>query len=136
MTNGPIRSASVIPLDRYTGSLHNMQGAMKDYFQTLTFTQVFKTVVNHEVMEDRVQNVFQGVKVPLRPQALAMKPEGQRAWRWFNIFAYPDLELKTDDVIELPDPAGGAAVQYRVMAKESWSEYGYVRYEIAEGFQE
>lgn len=67
-------------------------------------------------------------KTPLKPQQIAIKPEGERAWRWVEIFMMADQIFSVKDVLIVDE------MQYRIMAVENWREYGYCRYEAVEDF--
>jgi len=124
----PIFSASSIPLSNGQGNLPNVQGAMLEWFQTLSFVQIVKSIVNFQVVETETTTVFQGVRQPFTAQQLLMKPEGQRLWKWETIHSFPDLQLKPDDRIIF------GTLKYRVMQKSDWKEYGYIEYQIIEDF--
>jgi hypothetical protein len=125
-----IRNASSIPLSANPGTLPDVSGALADWFQPLTFTQIVKTVVNYQAVETETSTTFMGVRQPFSAQQLLMRPEGQRKWKWETIHAYPDLTLDVDDIITF------SGVKYRVMQKSNWAEYGYVEYAIVEDYTE
>ena len=57
----PIINAKDIPLNQGTGTVPNVSGAMRNWFQTMTFEQVTKSVVNFKVVETKVSIDFMGV---------------------------------------------------------------------------
>jgi hypothetical protein len=126
---GPIHNASDTLLTANPGTLPNVQEAMASWFQTLTFTKIVKTVVNFNAVEVRTNFAFQGVRQPFTSQQLMMKPEGQRKWKWEMIHAYPDLVLQPDEIIIFN------GLNYRVMQKYDYTEYGYVQYDIVQDYQ-
>jgi hypothetical protein len=63
------------------------------------------------------------------PQELALKMEGERNWRWSLIHILPNVDLQNNDLITL------FGIQYKVMKKEAWFQYGYLAYYVVEGFQ-
>lgn len=124
-----IFSASSVPLNQNPGSLPNMQDALTDWFQPLYFTQIVKTVVNFQVVETPTITQFMGVRQPFSAQQLMMRPEGQREWRWEMIHCYPSLVLRPDDIITFNN------VNYRVMHKWDYTEYGYIQYDIVQDYE-
>lgn len=102
----------------------DVSGALQDWFQAMTFGVVTKTVVNFQVVEDKVDFTFQGVWQPLSGRRLQMKPEGQSTWNWFLLHAEPALVLALDSVVIYLD------IQYRVMAQKDYRLNGYVEYEL------
>lgn len=102
--------------------------ALYGLLQPMTFTTIAKSVYQGLVTELQTNVSVRCSRQPFSPQRLALKPEGQRAWRWELLFADPSLVLSPDDRVIF----GGRP--YRVMAKYDYKEYGYVQYEIAEDF--
>lgn len=112
----------------YSG-LPQVGNVLPSWFQTLTFDVLSKSVVDYEIQEVATTITTQGVRQPMTAQQLAIKPEGQRAWKWETIHCLPDVVLKIDDIVIFED------IKYRVMQKWDWKEYGYVQYEICEAYQ-
>jgi hypothetical protein len=106
-----------------------MTAAFGAWSQNFTFECITKQLENFQTVERKRAINFRGVIAPLKVRQLEIKPEGQRAWRWLEVHAKTCLALKIDDEIIYK------CVRYRVMAVHDWSDYGYFRYEIAEGFQ-
>lgn len=123
-----IQNAKDVPLNRNPGSLPDLSGALLSWFQPMDFTLITKAVVNAQLTEIEVPYSYMGVRQPFTVQQLLIKPEGQRSWKWETIHAYPELNLKTDDIIVFN------AVTYRVMQKLDWSEYAFVEYHICEAY--
>lgn len=109
-------------------ALPNMASAVSAWMQSLSFSLVTKTIVDFVETETLITVLTKGVRVPLKPQELLIKPEGQRSWRWEHIFALTTLELNIDDIIIFDSR------KYRVMSKSDYSEYGYIDYQICESF--
>lgn len=117
-----------VPLNANPGGLPNVSEALLDYFRQLTFTTIVKTVSNNQLLETPTSVVFMGTRQPLSPAKVAMKPEGQRTWRFEQIHAFPSLQLSPDDQITF------GTTLYRVMAKLDYKEYGYVEYHITQDY--
>lgn len=124
----PIFNASDVLLDQNTGTLPNMGDALQNWFQPMTFSVVTKVVVNFDVVETKADVAFQGVWQPLSAAQLQLKPEGQRAWTWFQVHASPGLSLSPDDVVTY------LGIQYRVMAKYDYLIYGYNAYHLVNDY--
>jgi len=74
--------------------------------------------------------VFQGVIQPLSPKAIALKPEGQRAWTWLQIHCFAgSLNLTTNDRIIY----NGS--RYKVMAVLDYSLNNYIEYHVVRDYQ-
>ena len=130
MSLGPIHSAKDVTLKAGQGTVPNVVEGMYDYFQKLTFTQMVKSIVNFDVVETEVSTEFFGVRQVFTPQELAMLPIGERDWKWESIHAFPTLQLVPDDRIFFN------SVAYRVMKKSDYKEYGYIRYDIIQDYEE
>lgn len=112
----------------YSG-LPQVGEVLPSWFQTMTFDVVTKAVVNYEVQEVLSSITTQGVRQPMSAQQLAIKPEGQRAWKWETLHCLPDVKLRVDDVVIFN------GVKYRVMQRWNWSEYGYLEYHICQAYE-
>lgn len=110
------------------GTLPNMQNAIADWFQTMTFQKVVKTTVNFVLVEALTTFSAMGVRQPFTPQQLLMKPIGQRQWKWETLHCYPDLILDPDEIVLF------LGTKYRVMQKLDWKEYGYLEYHLVEDY--
>lgn len=110
-------------------TLPDVSGALFNLFHTVQFIRVIKNIVNYQVTETYAPSYFHGVVQPFTPQQLAIRPEGQRDWRWFMIHALPGLKLSPDDVIYIDD------LRYRVMALNDYAKYGYVEYQVIQDVQ-
>lgn len=114
------------PINVQTGSIPDVSGALKDWFQPMTFTLVEKETVGFQVVETATDITFQGVIQPLSGRRLQLKPEGERAWNWSLLHAEPVLTLQVDDVVIY------LGVQTRIMSRKDFGIYGYVEYEIVQ----
>ena len=123
---GPVQLGSAIPINN--GNCPRMIDGLLDWFQPITMIRITKTVVNFQNVEVQVPTTFYGVKQPMRPQSLNMRPIGQRQWKWYDIFSYPTLILVPDDIIQID------GVKFRIMDKTDWKEHGFVHYTCIEDY--
>lgn len=128
--HGPIKNGADTTLDLMTaGSVPSTGEALTDWMQPMTFGLVTKTVVGFQAAE-AVQTIsFQGFTTPGVPRRLNLKPEGQRAWTWFVLYADPSLKLDVDDVVTW------RGVPTRVMSRSDYSPNGYVMYDLVQDWQ-
>ena len=118
------------PLESSFSTLPNVSDVLPDWFQSITFQVVTKDLEDYEVVETLTTITTQGVRQPMNAQRIAIKPEGQRAWKWETIHCLPDVKLNIDDSIILD------GVKYQVMHKWNWAEYGYLEYEICQAYED
>lgn len=121
-----IRNASNYALNAINGTVPDTSGALKDYFQPMIFTRVIKETVGFQVVETPRSLNFQGVIQPFSSRQLMLRPEGERAWSWFTLHAETALVLNVDEVVTYQ------GVQTRVMARQDFTLYGYVLYELVQ----
>lgn len=111
-----------------SGTLPNMETAILDYFQPMTFTTIVKTITAYSVVETPTNVDFKGVWQPLTPEQLMIRPWGQRGWPTFILHSDTTLQLSIDDVVTYK------SVQYRVRARADFKLYGYMYYEIEQDY--
>lgn len=121
-----IANAANQPLYKQQGTVPDVSGAMKDWFQPMIFEQVIKTTTGYQVAETAEPFYFQGTIQPFTDRQLMLKPEGQRAWTWYTLHADPVLTLQVDEVVFY------LGVQTRVMARRDYGIYGYVEYHLVQ----
>jgi hypothetical protein len=109
-------------------ALPNVGGAIGAWAAPLEFMLVGKEQRDFQTVEVLYPKRARGIRAPLKAQEIAMKPEGERAWRWEAIHCTPSLQLRIDDVVIF------AGVRYRVTGKKDYAEYGYLEYEILQDF--
>ncbi len=126
MSKTTIANACNRPLFEKAGSIPDVSGAMQDYFQPMTFEPVLKSVTAFQDVERGDPINFQGNLQPFTDRQLYLKPEGQRAWTWFLLFADPVLTLQVDDVVIW------SGKQTRVMSRKDFSLYGYIEYHLCQ----
>ena len=120
-------------LSNNTG-LPNMSQTIQSWFQNITFNVVTRGLTNDgdgvDWIPESVQIIkTQGVVRPPSDKDLKILPEGTWAWEWLQIHCLPDVKLETNQYVEYENK------RYKVMAKQDWSKYGYVRYTLLEAFQ-
>lgn len=121
-----IANGKNIPLNVKTGTVPDVSGGLKDWFQPMTFELVTKTTDAFQVVEVGEPVTFMGVIQPLRERDIQLKPEGQRAWTWLWLHADPVLTLQVDEVVLY------LGVQTRVMARKDYGAYGFVEYHLVQ----
>lgn len=114
-----------------SGVLPYVGDAMNGWFTAMKLGVVRSIVEDYETREEITWKTFRGVIVPLNPQKIISKPEGQRAWIWKMLHCEVSLELNLNDIV-----IDTGSQRYRVMAKSDYSQAGYYRYELAQDYKE
>jgi len=124
-----IFNAKNVPIDEKTGTIPDVSGAMTDYYQPMVFNRITKSLEAFQAVETAEVVAFRGFMPPFSNRQLLLKPEGQRAWNWYQLFAEPVLELEVDDIVVYQGE------QTRVMAKKNFKNFGYVYYELVQDWE-
>ena len=111
------------------GKLPNMSNTIIGWFQDITFGVVTRTVVDYESVKTIQTVKTKGVVQPYQPTELDIQVAGSRSWNWLMIHCLPDLNLEENSYIYYKD------IQYKVMKKYFYEEYGYYEYVICEGYE-
>ncbi|MDE2019615.1 MAG: hypothetical protein KGJ13_04690 [Patescibacteria group bacterium] len=92
----------------------NVLDGVADFQVRLRLARVTKTQSDYDTIETSTDlHYFSAIIQPIPPTRLLVKPEGQRTWKWFRLWAQERLKL--DDYV-----ADGNGKQYRVMTKQDW----------------
>lgn len=111
------------------GNLPNMSQIIVGWFQPITFGVVTTTLVDFEKVENIEYVDTNGVVQPPRPEAIEIQPEGIRNWEWLEVHCLPNLQVNINEFIIYN------GLRYKVMQKENFSAYGYVKYLILEAYR-
>ena len=120
------KNGANIPLNQNSGTLPDVSGSFSNYFQPMVFEYIKKSVSGFQAVEVSTPINFQGMIQILTERQLQLKPEGQRAWSWYQLHAETALNLEVDSVVVWNGK------QTRVMAKKDYSPYGYVEYSLVQ----
>ena len=103
-----------------------MRGAVIGWFRPFKAVRITTTIVDG--LSQEVERPFEtsGFFTPMKARQVMLKPEGDRALRWFVLIVGREIELKPNDVIVRK------GVPYRVMGPWELEDYGFRRYELTE----
>lgn len=128
MSQAPLGCAKDRPIDCANG-MPNMAMAFGNWIETGPVL-ILHTVLKQGEAVRLSRTTIAGTAVqPLSAQKIAMKPEGERAWKWWMIHATNALDAMVGDVIEI------RKVGYRLMAKFDFSRNGYSHFEAVEDYR-
>lgn len=106
-----------------------MRAAFGGWMRRITLVKRVQSVVDGLVVTQDVPFAFRGVIQPLNPKAIALKPEGQRAWEWLQIHCVGKGILTTNDRIVY------LGKEFKVMAQNDYSLNGYIEYHLVFDYQ-
>lgn len=110
--------------------LPNLYGPVRAWGQRISLVVVGREQRDYTTVETFYPTDTYGVIMPLKAEALELKPEGERSWAWSNLFCSPSLALKVGDVIIYQ------SIRQRVRGKKDYTAYGYIEYELVEDYAE
>lgn len=117
-------------LSSYSG-MPQMDTTLYGWEVPLTLEKVYQNVVEGDSTYTTKKINFKGVWQPLKDEALELKPEGQRSWRWIWIHAVAGtLNLETADKVIFKKK------KYKVMDKKDYSLNGFVEYQLVADYKE
>lgn len=124
----PIVNAKDTPLNQSTSRLPNVGLAVIQYFQPVTVG-----IINSTQVKGRTQTLVgkyistQGVRIA-NNNKLVITKTGERFFATEDVYFLSEILLKSDDLFLFND------TQYRVLASEEWTEYGYNKYSVTQDY--
>lgn len=116
------------PLNQLSG-MPQMFAAFLGWGSRITVQIVRQTVIDGLVTQTKTPYSFQGTVQPLKPQEIALKPEGQRSWEWLWIHCLRGpLNLTTNDIITYNGK------EYKVMAVKDYSLNNFIEYHLVANY--
>lgn len=106
--------------------LPNMAETIKGWFQNIEIGYLSVSNVDFEKVETISTIKTQGFLQPASWKVLQMLTEGQRAWSVFELYVLPDLDVSLSDYVFY------RGKKYKVIKKEDYLDYGYLRYFLTE----
>lgn len=124
-----IRNASRLTVDEAVMPAPTGRSIVYGWLRPIEMVMVRKKTEDFETIEVQVPLKTNGVVQPFTATALAIKPEGERAWKWWSITATPDLQLKADEVITY------RGSKLRIMRQLPFEANDVVQYEAVEDYE-
>ena len=101
-----------------SSALPDVSGGVMSFLQPVSIGVVQKQQIDGYTEEIIKYTSTFACRQPM-PEAMAVRKDGERSWKWSIIHITPELALLTDDVFLL------YGVRYRIMQINDWTEYGY-----------
>ena len=126
---GPLASASVLSYQDCIATTPSVRETVLGWVRPITIGVVTDRIDDTGQNDPITREVAtSGCVQPMKERELKIYAEGERAWGWYVLYVTGDVNLRADDKVIY------RGVTYRVMAKMDWSEYGYVRYALLQGY--
>lgn len=123
-----IVDAARLPVDQAVMPAPNMRSTLLGWFRPIALTKVRTTMKDFESKTVDIPYTTSGVVQPFSATQLAIKPEGERAWKWWMISATPDLILGVGEIIDY------RGTRLRIMRQAPYQENSFVQYEAIEDY--
>lgn len=128
MSPVPIVNGKDLPFGQSLAGLPNVAAAVIQYFQPVTVGIIKSTQVNGRTQTIVQQYVCtQGVRIATDNKLIISKT-GERFWAHEDVYFLSEILLKPDDLFLWNN------LQYRVLAIEAWTEYGYNKYTVLQDY--
>lgn len=133
---GPVRCAGEVAtfMDQIA-PLPNMSDAIRDWFKPLSVGKVTPIINEAGKVESSVSYCETAgfIQPDKDGERLARLPGGNRSWKYWVFYSNPNLKLETDDKISILQY--GRQTPYTVNALRDFSECGYMRFSLIEGYR-
>lgn len=124
----PIVNGRDLPFGQALAGLPDVSGAVIQFFQPVTVGIIKATQVNgrtQTIVENYIDT--RGVRIAT-DNKLVISKTGERFWAREEVYFLSEILLKSDDLFLFNN------IQYRVLAIEAWTEYGYNKYSVVQDF--
>lgn len=98
------------------------------FFQKMIIELVMTNNQNGIMVEYTSTLWTMGVRISQTLRQLAIKPEGERAWKWSDLYTVPGIQIPVDSIIKIQN------IKYRVMSSRANQEYGVIAFELLEDY--
>jgi len=116
--------------NKITSNMPKIVNALDGWQDELTIVRVTESWSGGDKVETTENIGITGTIQPLSPKQVSLKPEGQRAWKWYQIHDYTRVSnLDTSDRIIIEGK------KYKVMAINDYSRNNYIEYHIIEFYE-
>ena len=110
-------------------NMPNMANTLSGWEAPLSLIKVTQSIIDGDaVFNEQITN-FMGVIQPLRSEDLAMKPEGQRSWKYYWIHTNSNLPFQTADKIIFKDK------RYKITDIKDYGLNGFRELEVILDYQ-
>jgi len=117
------------PLNQISG-MPQMSAAFAGWTTRLVLKTVTQTVVDGFVQDATTDLNVLGTWQPLSPDEIALKPDGQRSWAWYDLHIEGSVLLfATNDRVIYND------LKYKIMAVKDYTLNNYAEYHLVLDYQ-
>lgn len=111
--------------------LPNLTNALRGWEVPIIADYIKQEEINGDIVNISEQKRIRGVLQPLKAQEVNLKPEGQRAWSWYELHISPEFkELQVEQYVHINGN------KYKIMAVKNYDMYGYLEYHCVRGYDD
>lgn len=116
------------PLNQLSG-MPQMSAAFEGWMIPITLQKIMQEVIDGFVQDETIDITFNGTVQPLSPDAIKLKPEGQRSWEWLQIHCFSGAQnlVTNDRVLYNGKP-------FKIMAVLDYSLNNYIEYHLVKDY--
>ena len=108
--------------------LPNMSSVIDQFTQEITLIKLTEVIDKGFVTYTEQEINFIGVVEPVKPENLKVRPEGERGWKYQEIYTTTEQNLKIAEKIKY------AGTRYKIIEVNNYEAYGYFKYLIIEDY--
>ena len=120
-----------IKINQLSANLPDVSEVMNGWEVNMTANYVTQSIVDGIVTDTEVNKPIKGIAQPLKPEEVALKDEGQRAWNWVQVHVRETIygELFPTQILIIN------SIPHKIMAKKDWTLDGYREYHAIRDFE-
>jgi hypothetical protein len=124
---GPIIGAGRRNVLSGASTMPNMRSAINGWVKPITMIRIRQRIVEGESQPIKVSIRTTGVIIPMK-ESLVLKKEGDRSWKWSELYTTRDLDLETNDLVEI------SQLRYKVMSRLPYDDFSFRKFELIQNF--
>lgn len=116
--------------------ISNLSGMPQMYYAfqgwqvSFTLVKVAQSNVDGENVETKQSFKYKGTVQPLSPEAIQLKPEGERSWEWLQVHVITDKDAN----LKVGDQVVYDGKPYKVMFVKNYKLNNYVEYHLLQDY--
>ena len=120
-----------IKINQLSANLPDVSEVMSGWEVEMVANYVTQQIVGGVVLDVAETKNIKGIAQPLKPEEVALKDEGQRAWNWVQVHVRESTygELFPTQILIIN------SVPHKIMAKKDWVLNGYREYHAIRDFE-
>ena len=112
------------------GGLPNLSIALNGWEIPIEADFITQENIDGKITDVSNKKKIKGVIQPMSPEAVQIKPEGQRAWAWFIIHVnHKYMRLRVEQKLIIKNE------NYKIMEVKNFIPYGFMEYHVIKDYE-